>query len=235
MSHTASPVKRWTRRCPASDRPPLRMTAGARNSGSCRPMETGMMTLPGRWNDVGSRPAVAGLGQDEDAPVSVQRCLPVDGAQRPARERRPAARTQLGMPALTLPPGQPATSELRPIDGGRSTTCTSSSPPRRLPPPLPARFATPKVVISAAPLLLDTIPARRLQLQDVRGEIDPAELLPERERSLAVRAHRAAISTPRRCARRPRGVRGLVASLLVRLLSLVAPSLQVRQSQPEDR
>jgi hypothetical protein len=223
------------RRCPASDRPPLRSTAGARNSGACRPMETGMMTLPGRWNDIGSRSAAAGPGQDERAPVSVQRCLSVDGAQQPARERRPAARTQLGMPALTLPPGQPAASERRPVDGGRSSRGTSSAPPRRLPPPLPARFATPKVVIAAAPLLLDTIPARRLQLQDVTCELDPAELLPKRERSLTVPAHRAASSTLRRCARGPRGVRGLVASLLVRLLSLVAPSLQVRQSQGQDR
>lgn len=195
-----------------------------------------MMTLPGKWNDVGSRSAAAGALPDESAPVSVQRCLPVNGAQRPAIERRVGARTQLGMPALTPPPSEPVASGRRPVDRGKSRTGASSAPPRRSPPPLPARFATPKVVVAAAPLLANTVPARRLQLQDVTCELDAADLLPLRARPLPTPARSTRTRTSRRSAppRAVQGVRGLVAGLLVQLLSLVAPSLQVQPSRRRD-
>jgi hypothetical protein len=191
-----------------------------------------MMTLPGKWNDVGSRSAAAGALRDESAPVSVQRCLPVNGAQQPAIERRAGARTQLGMPAVTLPPSEPLASERRPAHCGKGAAGTSSAPPRRSPPPLPARFATPKVVVAATPLLA-TVPARRLQLQDVTCELDAAALLPLRAPPLPTPGRSARTRTSRRSAP-PRGVRGLMASLLVQLLSLVAPSLQVQPSRHRD-
>jgi hypothetical protein len=193
-----------------------------------------MMTRPGGWKDVGPRCTVAAPGQEESAPVSVQRCLSVDGARGPGSERRCAARTQLGMPALLPPPSEPSATSRRSSSGNETgSPLLAAAQPRRAPPPLPARFATPKVVVAAAPPLRDTVPARRLLLQDATCELDEADLLPLRQRPRPAPA-RGAASAARHVTQRPRGMRGLLTGLLVRLLSLVAPSLQVQPSRRQD-
>jgi hypothetical protein len=207
-----------------------------------------MITLPGGWNDRdarSARPAAPSSLQktEETPPVSVRRCLPVSGPQRLGSSRY-GARTQLGMPALALP------SEPAPGTAPNRTAPSSDTPPpsvvpaalappsvalpRRGPPPLPVRFAAPKVMVAATPLLPDTIPARRLQLSDVTCELDTADLLPVPAKRPAPRATAAVAASARHPAPQPRGVRGLVASLLVRLLSMLEPSTRVH-TPPRER
>lgn len=195
------------------------------------------MTLPGGWNDQdarSTRPTAAAPGRraDSSATISAQRCLAVTGGRALASERRCSARTQLGMPALTLPTDEP------PCSPGKSTAppCVADAvrpPARRGPPPLPARFAMPKVLVAATPLLPDTVPARRLQLQDDTCELDAADLLPialERPATPAPVSQTRAVSP----ATAPRGIRGMMATVLVRLLSLLAPSLQISPAPGAD-
>jgi hypothetical protein len=197
-----------------------------------------MTTLPGGWNDLpapAARPAAEAPAPHAEpaAPISVQRCLPVTAAQSPASGRRCGAQTQLGMPALPPAPHEaPRAPESCPA-ALPSVAPASPARPRRGPPPLPARFASPKVIVAATPLLPDTVPARRLQLADVTCELDPADLLkiPARRRAAPAPAGPSLALRP---APATRGVRGLVAGLLVRMLSLLEPSVQL-QRVPRER
>lgn len=151
-----------------------------------------------------------------------------------ATERRCAARTQLGMPAFAPPTGEPPSSagERRAPAAGAGLV---RAPARRGPPPLPARFAVPKVVIRSAPVPPGTIPARRLQLQDVTSELDGADLPPVTPRSLATQAPGGSAGASSRSAATNGGRQGMLTALLVRLLSLLAPSLQLQRAPREDR
>lgn len=197
-----------------------------------------MMTLPGGWNDQrsgGTSPATAAPPPVEAATaISAQRCLAVTGGRALPTERRCAARTQLGMPALTLPTDEPPPSTFESV---RPASVAAVSPPaRRGPPPLPPHLAMPKVLVAPTPLLPDTVPAQRLQLQDDTCELDTADLLP-----LALQRRSAAPPIPatrarsRAAAAAPRGVRGLLATVLVRALALLAPSLQILPAPGSER
>ena len=199
-----------------------------------------MITLPGGRNDLAAQSApstTAGPAPhtEDTVPISVQRCLPVTAAHGSlASDRRSGARTQLGMPALTpAPPKAPSAA-----DTSRTALPSLVPPPtarpRRGPPPLPACFAAPKVIVAATPLLSDTVPARRLQLADATCELDAADLLPIPTRRAAARSPAELPRATPHAAPAQRGVRGLVANLLVRLLSLLEPSVQM-QKLPRDK
>ncbi len=198
-----------------------------------------MTTIRHGWKDAGARsapPAASNLAQltADAAAISVQRCLPIAGDRALAAERRPGARTQLGMPAWAQPPSEPPPSS---AERSRTPSCAPDSalaPARRGPPPLPARFAAPKVMVAGSSRLLpDTVPAaRRLQLHDTIGELDPDDdLLVPAPTPLPVRpsAPRARDQTlvMRRSASAPVGLRGLLVRTLLRLLALLAPSLRL--------
>lgn len=191
-----------------------------------------MMTLQGGWNDQAARSArpaedTSAKQADDTAPISAQRCLPLTGPRVFVSERRAAARTQLGMPAVTLTPDEPSSSAGKsPAPAGAASP--APPPARRGPPPLPARFAVPKVIVAARPLLPDTVPARRLQLQDVTYELDTADLLPLALRRPAVSRPGGSTGAAAGSAAAPGGVRGVMAAVLVRLLALLAPSLQLQ-------
>ena len=194
-----------------------------------------MITVPGGWNDQGGRgadSAATALQHAEDtAPISAQRCLPVTGGRSLATAQRSAARTQLGMPALVLPPDEPPRSAVVSTPAATLTGTAARPPARRGPPPLPARFATPKVVVAATPLLPDTLPAQRLQLGDVTSEADadPLPLSLRRSTAPARVAHKSAAPTrmlrsSAAPAAAPGGLRGLLTAVLLKLLALLAPS-----------
>lgn len=135
---------------------------------------------------------------------------------------------------LAAPPAEGTLTQAARVERGERV-----APARRGPPPLPPHLAVPKVIVASTPLLPDTVPARRLQLLDATDEIDTDELLPEHLRSPLAPRERDRMAPPlatgarerraRRAAaapRGPRGLRGLLARALVRLLSLLAPSLQ---------
>lgn len=185
------------------------------------------MTIPGGRKDLGvpSARATVRAAQpvEQTTPISGQHCLPVAGAQRPEGERRCSARTQLGMPAWRQTSPEPSSAA-----PARVTNAVPPAP-RHGPPPLPAHLGGPKVIVAAAPLPSRTLPARRLQLQDVTCDLATADRL--QLRSAAPPAPRHGASVPRRAVAAPHGVRGLLVKALTRLLSLLSPSLQAQPSR----